>query len=170
MTSFGRTCQNHNRGRTECVGKRGEKSGSHWPNRICNDNIHPRGVSAEQVHEDMSSRERQTDRMTYKSQGGRRGRPWRWWGRRGWHLPLSTLLYLHWTPHPGGWIKHTHIHNEKQHTGIARYLVSCTLLQTWDWSPSDSFRVSLLTQTKISRLKTSGTKKELQSANTVFPA
>lgn len=93
------TCQSHNWGRTEHVGKQ---------DTICNDQIHPQDVSAEQVHDRARAAERLTERTTYSSKGGWRGRPWRRRGRRGWHLPLSTLLYLHWTPHPGGWIKHTH--------------------------------------------------------------
>lgn len=135
---------------TEYVGREWRKIRIPWSNRetICNDKIHPQDVSAEQVQEDRTA-VRQTVRVTYNSQGGRRGRPWGWWGRRGWHLPLSTLLYLHWTPHPGGQITHTHTHNKIQHeknkmkhVGIARYLISRTVLQTWDWSPWDSFRVS----------------------------
>lgn len=102
---------------TEYVGREWRKIRIPWSNRetICNDKIHPQDVSAEQVQEDRTA-VRQTVRVTYNSQGGRRGRPWGWWGRRGWHLPLSTLLYLHWTPHPGGQITHTHTHIIKYNT------------------------------------------------------
>lgn len=78
--------------------------------KICNDIFHPKDVSAEHVQEGRDPAGwGLTDRMTYKSQGGRRGRPWGWGGRRDWHLPLFTLLCLHWTPHPGRQTTHTHL-------------------------------------------------------------